>query len=91
MAEDIRAVLSQFHEEHFKQHGLETAAMAEHDLHLERGVVLVAVVGQVSARKQRDIFSGCKRNKLDCQRACARQERLAVFFNLRPFREEFVR
>lgn len=50
MAEDIRAVFPQFHEEHSEQHGLETAAMAEHDLHLERGVVLVAVVGQVSAR-----------------------------------------
>lgn len=48
MAEDVRAVLSQFHEEHFEQHGLEVAAMAEHDLYLERGFVLIAVVGQVS-------------------------------------------
>lgn len=48
MAEDIRAVLPQLHEEHPEQHGVEAAAMAEHDLHLERGVVLITVVGQVS-------------------------------------------
>jgi len=48
MAEDVRAVLPQLHEEHPQQHGLEVAAVAEHDLYLERGFVLIAVVGQVS-------------------------------------------
>lgn len=49
MAEDIRAVLPQLYPEHPEQHGLETTTMAEHDFHLERGVVLIAVVGQVGA------------------------------------------
>lgn len=49
MAEDVRAVLPQLHEEHPKQHGLEAAAVAEHDLYLERGFILITVVGQVSA------------------------------------------
>lgn len=53
MAEDVRAVLSQFHEEHPEQHGLKVAAVAEHDLYLERGFVLIAMVGQVSVHCMR--------------------------------------
>lgn len=48
MAENVRTVLSQLHEKHPEQHGDETAAMAEHDLHLERSIVFVTVVGQVT-------------------------------------------
>lgn len=49
MAEDIRAVLPQLHAEHPKQYGLEVAAVAKHDLYLERSLVLIIMVGQVSA------------------------------------------
>lgn len=50
MAEDVRTILPQLHEKHSKQHGLEAATVAEHDLYLERGFVLITLVGQVSAR-----------------------------------------
>lgn len=48
MAEDVRAVLPQLHQEHIEQHGVEAAAVAQHDFHLERSVLFVAVVGEVS-------------------------------------------
>lgn len=48
MAEDVRAVLSQCDEKHLEQHGVEIAAVAKYDVHLERGVVFVVVVGEVS-------------------------------------------
>lgn len=48
MAEDVRAVLPQLHQKHLEQHGLEAAAVAQHDLHLERGFLPVALVGEVS-------------------------------------------
>lgn len=48
MAEDVWAVLPQLHAEHPKQYGLEAAAVAKHDLYLERSLVLIAMVGQVS-------------------------------------------
>lgn len=47
MAENVRAVLPQLDQKHSKQHGGEIAAVAEHDVHLERGLLSVPVVGKV--------------------------------------------
>lgn len=47
MAEDVRAVLPQLHQEHSEQHGLEAAAVAEYDFHLERSVLFITLVGEV--------------------------------------------
>ena len=49
MAENIRAVLPQLHQEHIEQHGLEASAVAQYDLHLERSILLVTLVGKVSS------------------------------------------
>lgn len=49
MAENVRAILPQLHQEHSEQHGLEVAAMAQYDLHLERSILLITLVGEVSA------------------------------------------
>ncbi|CAK9817984.1 Alpha-mannosidase 2 [Anthophora plagiata] len=46
MAENVRAVFPQLHEKHPQQHGLEAAAVAQHDLHLERSVLPVTLVGE---------------------------------------------
>lgn len=47
MAEDLRAILSQLDPRNTEQHGDEAPAVAQHDFHLERGLVSVTLVGKV--------------------------------------------
>lgn len=56
MVENVRAVLPQLYQKHFEQHGLEASAVAQHDLHLERSVLFVTLVGKVSVISNRDSF-----------------------------------
>ena len=48
LGQNLRELLPLSDAEHPQQHGGETAALQEHDLHLDRGVILLAVVGEVS-------------------------------------------
>lgn len=48
MVENVRAVFPQLYQKHFEQHGLKASAMAQHDLHLERSVLFITLVGKVS-------------------------------------------
>ena len=49
LGQNLRELLSLPDTQHPQQHGGETAALQEYDLHLDRSVVLLAVVGEVSA------------------------------------------
>lgn len=52
MVENVRAVFPQLYQKHFEQHGLKASAMAQHDLHLERSVLFITLVGKCSPHQK---------------------------------------
>ena len=48
LGQDVRELLPLPDAKYPQQHGGETAALPEYDVHLDRGVILLAVVGEVS-------------------------------------------
>ena len=48
LGQNLRELLPLPDAQYPKQHGGETATLQEYDLHLDRGVVLLAMVGKVS-------------------------------------------